>query len=83
MTKGFVVAGVLATALGAGFLAREWDSEEEMMKLIARTDDFDSVKEAELPSYQGMLGRAKLRAADYADVSFFFGSMNERNWTAN
>ncbi len=53
------------------------------MELIARTEGFDSVKEAGLPSYQGMVGRAKLRAADYADVSFFFGSMNERNWTAN
>jgi len=66
----------LMTAVGAGllvggayYLGRGWDSEEEKLKLIGRSDDFEAIKEAEQDGWAGWIGRIKIRGADQMDVS--------------
>lgn len=74
----------LMTALGVGlvagggfYLGRPWDSEEEKMKLVARSDDFEAVKEAEQEGWLGWVGRIKIRGADQMDVSGVFRGARE------
>lgn len=68
MTRSFAVGGVLALVAGAAFLSRDWDDEGEMMRLVGRSDDATSVKDAELGGLRGRLARAKIRAEDHLDV---------------
>jgi import inner membrane translocase subunit TIM50 len=63
MLLGFVgVAGTLAV------LGKDWESEEEKMKLIGRSEDKQAVAEAEEGGWKGWLARVKLRGADHLDV---------------
>lgn len=63
-------AGVLS---GAAYLAydlgREWESDDERKKFVARSDDVEAIEMAQLDGWQGFVGRIRLRGADQLDVS--------------
>lgn len=69
MTRYLLGAGVVGTVGTLGWLGREWESEEEKMKLCGRSEDQQAVLEAEEGGLMGWFGRGKLRGADYLDVS--------------
>lgn len=69
LTRGLLLAGLLGTVGTAGWLGREWESEEEKMKMIGRSEDLQAVRECDEGGWQSFLGRAKIRGADYLDVS--------------
>ncbi|GAA5850205.1 hypothetical protein JCM3766R1_006809 [Sporobolomyces carnicolor] len=61
-------AGVLS---GAAYLAydlgREWESDDERKKFVARSDDVEAIEMAQLDGWQGFVGRIRLRGADQLD----------------
>ena len=72
LTRGLLLAGLVGTVGTAGWLGREWESEEEKMKMIGRSEDLQAVQECEEGGWKSFLGRAKIRGADYLDVSLPF-----------
>lgn len=68
MTKTLLIASsVFAVAFGI-FISREWDSEEEGMRLIGRSDDLEAVKLESQGGLKARYGRGRLRVFDAIDV---------------
>lgn len=63
MTRSLLIASVVATIGLVGFGAREWDELEEM-KLVARSDDFDTINLLKEGGIKACYARAVLRAED-------------------
>ncbi|KAL8279867.1 hypothetical protein RQP46_007717 [Phenoliferia psychrophenolica] len=61
------LVGLGTVVAGAAFLARDWEDEFEKMRLVGRTEDLESVEEAEQGGWVAALARAKLRGADMLD----------------
>lgn len=68
LTRWLVAASAVGGIGYAAYLGREWDSEEEKMKLTSRTEDLQAVTESEQGGWQASVGRFKIRAEDLLDV---------------
>lgn len=62
---------LIGTLAGGGYLAydlgKEWESEEERKKFIARSDDKEAIEMAQKEGWEGFIGRIRLRGADQLD----------------
>ncbi|GAA5901738.1 protein translocase subunit TIM50 [Sporobolomyces salmoneus] len=62
---------LLGTLVGTGYLAwdlgKEWESEEERKKFVARSDDNEAIEMAQKDGWEGFVGRIRLRGADQLD----------------
>ncbi|GAA6009909.1 hypothetical protein JCM11491_000863 [Sporobolomyces phaffii] len=62
---------LVGTVLGAGYLAydlgKEWESDDERKKFVARSDDRDAIEQAQKEGWEGFIGRIRLRGADQLD----------------
>lgn len=62
-------ASVVGLLLGTYHLAKDWESEEEKMKMVGRSDDAWAIKYSEEGGWKSVVGRAFIRGEDYMDVS--------------
>lgn len=63
-------ASLVGVLVGGYHLAKEWESEEEKMKMIGRSDDQWAIQFSDEGGWKSLVGRAFIRGEDYMDVSF-------------
>ncbi|GAA5884911.1 hypothetical protein JCM6882_007148 [Rhodosporidiobolus microsporus] len=62
-----MAGGLAGVAYGIWELGKDWESEEEKKKMIARADDKVAVEQAEKEGFEAFWGRMKLRLLDHLD----------------
>ncbi|CEQ39318.1 SPOSA6832_00823, partial [Sporobolomyces salmonicolor] len=67
LSRALIALGLTGGAYATYQLGKEWESEEEKMKLIGRSDDKEAIEQAEKGGWEGFVGRIRLRGADHLD----------------
>ncbi|GAA5876747.1 hypothetical protein JCM1840_002033 [Sporobolomyces johnsonii] len=67
LSRALIALGLAGGAYATYQLGKDWDSDEEKMKLIARSDDKEAIEQAEKGGWEGFVGRIRLRGADQLD----------------
>ncbi|ORY80675.1 HAD-like domain-containing protein [Leucosporidium creatinivorum] len=67
LTRGMIGASLVGLLAGSYHLAKDWESEEEKMKMIGRSDDAWAIKYSEEGGWKSLVGRAFIRGEDYMD----------------
>ncbi|GAA6059621.1 hypothetical protein JCM10212_004124 [Sporobolomyces blumeae] len=67
VSRGLALATVVGSLYAVYELGREWDSDDERKKFVARSDDQDAIEQAQKEGWEGFVGRIRLRGADQLD----------------
>lgn len=77
LTRVLLALGFAGLVGGVGVYGREWDNEEEKMKLIGRTEDLAAVALCEEGGVNAWVGRGRIRIGEAMDVRFIFSPIFE------
>lgn len=70
LTRVLLALGFAGLVGGVGVYGREWDDEEEKMKLIGRTEDLAAVALCDEGGVNAWVGRGRIRIGEAMDVRY-------------